>query len=105
MGGGRGGRYGSDERSAATATAAAAVAVSVAMSVFTASGSGRGGRGYRIGSVNAAREGERRGIGTFEGTRRAATREGRRWQGCSYLPYSQYTKVPRPTRSAADSSR
>lgn len=29
----------------------------------------------------------------------------RRWQGCIYLPYSQYTKVPRSTRYAADSSR
>jgi len=32
-------------------------------------------------------------------------RRGWRWQGCIYLPYSQYTKVPRSTRYAADSSR
>lgn len=64
----------------------------------------RAGAGKGRGSANGW-EGRGAGSGRSRERRAAATREGRRWQGCSYLPYSQYTKVPRPTRSAADSSR
>lgn len=65
----------------------------------------RGQRGSDCGggTAGAADGGTRReGAGERMGSPRGRRR---RWQGCIYLPYSQYTKVPRSTRYAADSSR